>query len=192
MERFSHPLLSFTMAAVFLVQYAGGKSPSRCPRTFRVLLASAKSRIRNLPYKVYKMLSFKWFLRLWHRLAHYITNICHYKTFRGVIRHVSKSLFVVMAKLYVNLWCYNNCTCSLTSARSVRENYDHHESERSWLKWPRVLRHERSSPARALRSCVRISLEAWMSMCVYFVLFFVQVAVLRRTDPPSKESYRLW
>jgi hypothetical protein len=32
-----------------------------------------------------------------------------------------------------------------------------------------------------------------MSMCVYsvFVLFCVYVAVLRRADPPSKESYRL-
>jgi hypothetical protein len=36
--------------------------------------------------------------------------------------------------------------------------------------------------------------EAWMSVCIYsvFVLFFVQVAALRRTDPPSKESYRLY
>jgi hypothetical protein len=32
-----------------------------------------------------------------------------------------------------------------------------------------------------------------MSVCVYsvFVLSCVQVAALRRTDPPSKESYRL-
>jgi hypothetical protein len=35
----------------------------------------------------------------------------------------------------------------------------------------------------------RIPLKAWMSVCVYFV--FVYVAALRRTDPPSKESYRL-
>jgi hypothetical protein len=35
--------------------------------------------------------------------------------------------------------------------------------------------------------------RGWMSMCVYsvFVLFCVQVAALRRADPPSKESYRL-
>jgi hypothetical protein len=33
-----------------------------------------------------------------------------------------------------------------------------------------------------------------MSVCVYsvFVLSCVQVAVLWRADPPSKESYRLW
>jgi hypothetical protein len=32
-----------------------------------------------------------------------------------------------------------------------------------------------------------------MSVCIYslFVLSYVQVAALRRADPPSKESYRL-
>jgi hypothetical protein len=32
-----------------------------------------------------------------------------------------------------------------------------------------------------------------MSVCVYsvFLLFCVQIAALRRADPPSKESYRL-
>jgi hypothetical protein len=60
-------------------------------------------------------------------------------------------------------------------------------------QWPRCLRHELSSPARTLGSWVRIPLEAWMSVCVYsvFVLSFVQVAALRRADPPSKKSYRL-
>jgi hypothetical protein len=50
-----------------------------------------------------------------------------------------------------------------------------------------------SSPAHTLGSCVRIPLEAWMSMCVcsVFVPSCVQVAALRRADPPSKESYRL-
>jgi hypothetical protein len=38
---------------------------------------------------------------------------------------------------------------------------------RSW--WPRCLRHEPSSPARTLRSWVRIPLKAWMLVCVYFV-----------------------
>jgi hypothetical protein len=35
--------------------------------------------------------------------------------------------------------------------------------------------------------------HSWMSVCVYsvFVLSCVQVAALRRADPPSKESYRL-
>jgi hypothetical protein len=55
--------------------------------------------------------------------------------------------------------------------------------------WQRRLRHELSSPAQTLGSWVRILLEAWMSVCVYSV--FVQVAVLRWADPPSKESYRL-
>jgi hypothetical protein len=60
-------------------------------------------------------------------------------------------------------------------------------------RWPRGLRHELSSPARTLASWVRISLEAWMSVCVYsvFVLSCMYVAALRRADPPSKESYRM-
>jgi hypothetical protein len=59
---------------------------------------------------------------------------------------------------------------------------------------PRGLRHEPSSPARTLRSWVRIPYEAWMSACVYseFVLFCVQAEALRRADPPSKVSYLLW
>jgi hypothetical protein len=60
-------------------------------------------------------------------------------------------------------------------------------------QWPRRLRHELSSLARMLGSWVQIPLEAWMSVFLYsvFLLFCVQVATLRRTDPPSKESYRL-
>jgi hypothetical protein len=58
----------------------------------------------------------------------------------------------------------------------------------SWSQWPSNLRHELSSPAQILGSCVLIPL-VWMSVCVYsgFVLFCVYVAA----DPPSKESYRL-
>jgi hypothetical protein len=38
-----------------------------------------------------------------------------------------------------------------------------------------------------------IPLEAWISVCVFsvFVLSYVQVASLRRADPPFEESYRL-
>jgi hypothetical protein len=36
-------------------------------------------------------------------------------------------------------------------------------------QWPRGLRHEPPSPARTLGSWVRVSLEAWMSVCVYSV-----------------------
>jgi hypothetical protein len=66
-------------------------------------------------------------------------------------------------------------------------------SDASRSQWPRGLRHELSSPPQTLGSCVRIPLEAWMSVCVYsvFVLSCVQVVNLRRADPPSKESYRL-
>jgi hypothetical protein len=41
-------------------------------------------------------------------------------------------------------------------------------------------------------SCVRISLEAWMSLCVYsaFVLSCVQIVALQRADPLCKEFYR--
>jgi hypothetical protein len=47
--------------------------------------------------------------------------------------------------------------------------------------------------ARRVGSWDQIPLEAWMFMCVYsvFMLFCMQVAALRRADPPSKESYRL-
>jgi hypothetical protein len=60
-------------------------------------------------------------------------------------------------------------------------------------QWPRGLRHEPSSPARTPGSWVRIPIEAWMSVCVYyvFVLFCVQIAALRRADPRSKKSSRL-
>jgi hypothetical protein len=60
-------------------------------------------------------------------------------------------------------------------------------------QWPPPPRHELSSPARTLGSWVQIPLEAWMSVCVYsmFVLSCVQIAALRRADPPSKESDRL-
>jgi hypothetical protein len=56
--------------------------------------------------------------------------------------------------------------------------------------WPRRLRHELSSPARTLGSWVRIPLKARMSVRVYSVLVLscVQVATLRRADPPSEES----
>jgi hypothetical protein len=45
----------------------------------------------------------------------------------------------------------------------------------------------------ARSNTVRIPLKAWMSVCVHsvFVLSCVQIAALRRADPPSKESYRL-
>jgi hypothetical protein len=58
---------------------------------------------------------------------------------------------------------------------------------------PRGLRHEPSSTARTLGSWIRIPLEAWMSLCVYsvFLLSCVQVAALRRADPPPKGSYRV-
>jgi hypothetical protein len=60
-------------------------------------------------------------------------------------------------------------------------------------QWANGLRHEMSSPAQKLGSWVQIPLETWMSVCVYsvFVLSCVQEAALRRTDPPSKEYYRL-
>jgi hypothetical protein len=56
-----------------------------------------------------------------------------------------------------------------------------------------TLRHELSSRAQTLASWVRILLEAWMSVCVYsvFVPSCVQVAALRRADPPYKDPYRL-
>jgi hypothetical protein len=59
--------------------------------------------------------------------------------------------------------------------------------------WPRGLRHKLSSPARTLGSWVRIPLKAWMSVCIYsvFVLLCVYATAVQRTEPPSKESYRV-
>jgi hypothetical protein len=37
-------------------------------------------------------------------------------------------------------------------------------------QWPRRVKHELSSPAQILGSWFRISLEAWMFVCVYSVL----------------------
>jgi hypothetical protein len=56
------------------------------------------------------------------------------------------------------------------------------------------LRHERFSAAQTLASWVQIPLEALMSVCVYpvAVLSCAHLAALRRTDPLSKESYRLY
>jgi hypothetical protein len=73
------------------------------------------------------------------------------------------------------------------------EFFHHSYKQECRLQWPRVLRHELSSPAQTLGSWVRIPLEAWMSVCVYsvFVLSCVQVAALRRAELPSQESYRL-
>jgi hypothetical protein len=56
-------------------------------------------------------------------------------------------------------------------------------------QWPRGLRHELSSPARTLGSWVRIPLQIYVYFA--FVLSCVQVATLRRADPPFKGSYRL-
>jgi hypothetical protein len=60
-------------------------------------------------------------------------------------------------------------------------------------QWPRSLSYEQSSPAQTLRSWVRIPFMSRMPVCIYsvFVLSSVQVAALRRADPPSKVSYRL-
>jgi hypothetical protein len=45
----------------------------------------------------------------------------------------------------------------------------HHVLDEYRSQWPRGLRHELSSLAQTLGSRVRISLEAWMSVCVYSV-----------------------
>jgi hypothetical protein len=45
--------------------------------------------------------------------------------------------------------------------------------------------------ALSMGSWVRISLKAWMFMCVYSMLSCVYVEALRRAYPLSKESYRL-
>jgi hypothetical protein len=56
---------------------------------------------------------------------------------------------------------------------------------------PRGLRRELSSVARTLGSWVRIPLKEWMSEFILCLCCSVCIAVLRRTDPHSKEFYRL-
>jgi hypothetical protein len=83
--------------------------------------------------------------------------------------------------------------CLNTESTSTTNYFPEERTTEGRSQWPCSLTHELSSPARALGSWVRIPLEAWMSVCVYrvIVLSCVQVAALRRTDPPSKESYQL-
>jgi hypothetical protein len=75
----------------------------------------------------------------------------------------------------------------------IEYKFSYTEAMEGRSQWPRSLSYELSSPIETLGSWVRIPLKAWMSVYVYsvFVLFCVQVAALRLTDPPSKESYRL-
>jgi hypothetical protein len=60
-------------------------------------------------------------------------------------------------------------------------------------QWLHSLRHELFSPAQTLGLWDRIPLESWMFVCICSVLVLscVQVAALRRADPPSKEPYWL-
>jgi hypothetical protein len=64
---------------------------------------------------------------------------------------------------------------------------------RNLIFMSRRLRYEPASPTRTFGSWVRIPLEAWISACVYFVfvLSCVQLAALRKDDPPSKETCQL-
>jgi hypothetical protein len=61
-------------------------------------------------------------------------------------------------------------------------------SFKSRSQWLRGLRHDQSWVMGSNPTRDR------MTVCVYsvFVLFCVQVAVLRRADPPFKEPYRLF
>jgi hypothetical protein len=55
------------------------------------------------------------------------------------------------------------------------EIYRSDEKHVSRSQWPRGLRHELCSPAETLGSCVRIPLEAWISVCVYSVFVLLCV-----------------
>jgi hypothetical protein len=63
---------------------------------------------------------------------------------------------------------------------NIPSRYQHrfmptYDSSRCRSQWPRGLRHELSSLARTLGSCVRIPLKAWMSVYIYcvFAMFCV-------------------
>jgi hypothetical protein len=57
----------------------------------------------------------------------------------------------------------------ITEAWLLRNNLRLYASPLGRSHWPRGLIYELSSPARTLESWIRISLEAWMSVCVYSV-----------------------
>jgi hypothetical protein len=54
-------------------------------------------------------------------------------------------------------------------------------------QWPRSLRYELSSPARTLRSSVRIPLKAWVYICA-FMVFYVWVEALWRSPTDSVQD----
>jgi hypothetical protein len=60
------------------------------------------------------------------------------------------------------------------------------------LQWPRGLRQEiSSSPAQTLGWCIRIPLDTRMSAFMLRLCSTVQAGTLRKSNPPSKESYRI-
>jgi hypothetical protein len=77
--------------------------------------------------------------------------------------------------MHISLNCMHSTLIFTVSCRHwthIKKNSCHMVMTRR-SQWPRGLRHELSSLARTLGSCVRVPLEAWMSVCVYsvFVLF---------------------
>jgi hypothetical protein len=109
----------------------------------------------------------------------------------------------IIAYCTVDISSGGGCDSPLSTQELMRHGHDHcacDNLERVIYTWPvsymplqqdiaaaRGLRHEPSSPAQTLGSCLRIPLEAWMPV---FVLSCVCVAALRRSHPPTKESYR--
>jgi hypothetical protein len=70
----------------------------------------------------------------------------------------------------------SNTSVSLASnlfSSVIKINLNMADLQSSRSQWPRGLRHDPSSPPRKLGSWVRISLEAWMFVCVR--LFCVRV-----------------
>jgi hypothetical protein len=106
---------------------------------------------------------------------------------RLLIMQLRHSCVIVRSYLFVHFF-FKLPYSSLGLMERGMRNLD--KSGRS--QWPRGLRHELSSPARALGSWVRIPLKECMCDCVssVFVLSCVSSG-LAMSWPPSKDSYWL-
>jgi hypothetical protein len=101
------------------------------------------------------------------------------------------SLYISFVSFVCTLLHVVTLRCSLLPAPKRHKNASYFPVISTFRRtqWSRGMRLVPSSPSRTLGSCVRISLKAWMYMCVYYV--FVYVAALQRAEPPSNESYQL-
>jgi hypothetical protein len=100
--------------------------------------------------------------------GHEHTVHCMYRIFMEAIRDTLISLAVSYVKEQTRKVNHNIVICP----KNRKSCFAHRILHFVWViavfrpsQWPRVLRHEPSSPARTMGSWVRIPLMAWMSVC---------------------------